>query len=227
MEEDPTRVKSFAEILRGKAPPASANSDSQVRHSAPPASKPVAEAKKETVAPPQLPNCSICVRNVEQGTKPADLEAVFSPFGSVVQVDLNAARTVAFVDFASAETVQVVLTKHAAEPIVVNGKELFIEIKLPKAPRNMRSGGRGEGRGEGRGDGRDRGAGGGGERRGSRFGSSGGGGGSSDRRAGGDRGAGAAASGSRGGAGGGRGRGGKPAGAGEHHPAGAEDSSRH
>lgn len=131
--------KSFADMVKGWGAPAAAGR--LAKPQAPVVVKPVEE---------KPPSTSLYVKELDPTKSQADIEAYFSVYGQVLRVEISPTRSYAFVDFAAAESVQAVMAKFNAGPMVFGDKELKIEEKALKGKGGKHRGDKGGSGGEGK-----------------------------------------------------------------------------
>jgi hypothetical protein len=93
------------------------------------------------------PDCTLVLKNLPDGTKDADLIALFEGFaastgGKIMGTTVSVHRGLGFVDFDSVPPVLAAVAKHKESPIELHGRELEVDQKTAeqKARRNARGG---------------------------------------------------------------------------------------
>lgn len=97
--------------------------------------------------PKRDPDNTLVIKNLPDGTKEADLLAIFEPFAvqvnaKIVSSTISSHRGLAFVDYDSVAPVMAAVEQHGKEPIQLNGKVLEVDQKTAEQrARKARGGG--------------------------------------------------------------------------------------
>lgn len=145
--------KSWSSIA-GTKPVAPVTQKPVVRAAPAPVVAPVDKAPAPVVAPvapkpasnSRRAGVTVVVEGLDAKTTAGDLEAAFSQYGKVLDLTIVAAKHLAYVDLATAESCNVAVEAGKAGSVVLHGKKVSVELKKGSSkPNPSRGGGRSRG----------------------------------------------------------------------------------